>query len=545
MREFTLSPDGSALAFIANEQLGKTALWLRYFDTAEAERMPGSDGASFPFWAPDSRSLGFFSKGKLRRIDLSTKTSQTLADAPNGRGADWSEDGTILFTPEGLDVLYAVPATGGTVTPVTQLHTDDEFPEEATHRFPHFVAGTETFTYVAQDPAATIGSASAFIASLQAPNVRKRIVMGLTEVYAPPGYLLFVREGTLIAQPFDAGRLELRGKAYPLATDILVYYPNTGRTSFSVSNTGILAYRSIASPQSHLAWYDRSGNRLESITEDGATYIAPSLSPSGRRLAYVSGDEVAQLWIRDLERNTNSRLVSTEFRLSTPRWLSDDTLVYVHDGSVYRQRIDRTDARETLWAKPEEEAGDAPGVIMFVECHDASLLILQSWDSSTDWDLWTLRPNDDAQPQVLVRKERRQRNPSLSPDGKWVAYASAEPGQFEIYVQNVDDPGQTRVVSSNGGQAPKWSPDGRELYYLSPDFDLMAVRISTEDGLSAGTAHRLFRAPFGAADVFGNVGATPELVSVRDGRFLFNVGINAAAVQRVDIVLNWDAELQP
>jgi Tol biopolymer transport system component len=547
MREFKLSPDGTALAFVATGKLGTAHLYLRRFDAAEPELLPNTADASLPFWSPDGRELGFFQGGKMRRLDLGTRTTQTVADATNGRGADWSEDGTILFTPEGLDVLYNVPAEGGPVTPVTRLRPDESFPGEATHRFPHFLPDGRNFIYVTQDPEATIGTARSYLASLDAPDDRRPIVTGLSEVYAPPGFLLFVREQTLLAQSFDEKRLELSGTPHALATNISNAYPNTGGTSFSVSDNGILAYRSIEVPRTELAWYDRAGNRLETLTESAETRIAPSLSPDGDRLAYLCcvGSETGELWVEDLLRGTKSRLTTAQegIRISSPRWVSDDALVYILAGELFRQRVDRNDPPDPVWTKFDREAGDLPQVVMHGEYGDGSLIVLQNWDSDTDWDLWTLRPGEAARPELLVRRPGQQQNPSLSPDGAWIAYESDDSGLFEIHVQSVDDPANNRVVSSGGGQRPHWSPDGRAIFYVSPDFDLMEVSFRPETGQTTGAPEPLFQAPSGAVDFFWNPDLTPDLIAVREGRFLFNAALEGEVVQAVQIVLNWEAEL--
>ena len=546
MSEFVLSPDGTALAFVAIEKRGVNQLWLRRFDAAEPERIPNADGLSYPFWSPDGASLGFFQDGKLRRLDLATRTTQTLADAPNGRGAAWSEDGRILFTPEGLDVLYSVPAAGGPATPLTRLHIDDSFPEEATHRFPHFIAGTESFTYVTQDPEATFHTARSYLSSLVAPDVREPIVTGLTEVYAPPGYLLFVREQTLIAQPFDEDRMQLSGAATALATHISNAYPNTGSASFSVSNNGVLAYRSFDSPETEIVWYDRSGQRLETLT-DSETYFVPSLSPDGRRLAYLrTSSDTRELWVEDLDRNATSRLATAEegVRINSPRWVSDDALVYVLADGVYRKQVDRNDPPAVIWSASQSKADDKPMVLMGGEYGDGSLMILANWDGETDSDLWTFRPGEDTDPEVFVRIPGDQRDPSLSPDGSWVLYASNETGRFEVYVHSIDDLGKRRVVSSDGGQMPIWSPDGSEIYYVEPNFDLMAVPFRSRDGVASGTPRRLFTTRPAAVDLFWNLNPRTDLLVARGDRFLFNCAVDAAASQRVEIVLNWDAELE-
>jgi serine/threonine-protein kinase len=438
-------------------------------------------------------------------------------------------------------VLYTVPAEGGAATPLTRLRSDESFPTEATHRFPQIIPGTESFIYVTQDPEATYNTARSYLTTLSAPDDRKQIVRGLTEVYAPPGYLVFVREQTLIAQPFDEGRMELTGAATALATHISNSYPNTGRASFSVSNNGVLAYRSVEPPEAELVWFDRTGQRLENLGEVG-TYLTPSLSPSGRRLAFVRrSSDTTEIWVEDLERNATSRVAQAGegTRVNTPRWVSDDTVVYLMADGVYQKRVDRNDPPTALWSASESSADDKPAVLLGGDYGDGSLMVFANWDGQTDFDLWTFRPGVDSDPRVLVRIPGQQQNPSLSPDGAWVLYSSDETGRFEIYLHSLDDLGERRVVSSGGGQMPRWSPDGREIYYVDPDFDLMAVSFQTQGGIVTGNPRRLFTAPQAAADLLANLNPSTDLMSALGDRFLFNCAVDAEASQRVEIVLNW------
>jgi dipeptidyl aminopeptidase/acylaminoacyl peptidase len=438
-----------------------------------------------------------------------------------------------------MDALYAVPAGGGAVKPVTEVA--DSMQGQLSHRTPHFLPGSREFTYLTQDGAGRVNES--YFASLDAPQATKPLLSELSEVAAPPGYLLFVREATLIAQPFDAKRLELTGSAFPLAKGISNSYPRTGFASFSVSDTGVLAYRSLERPSTELVWYDRRGERMETIAP-ADQYFDVDLSPDGHGLTFLRGqstNSTRELWVRELDRGTSSRLASGS--LSSPRWSPDGrSLFYVGEPSVYRQRVDRADSREPVLA-PEENPGHGPDVILALASRK-NVLILQNWDSSTDSDLWMLETHAGARPKIVVKAPGYQGDPSISPDGKWVAYASNESGRFEVYLQNILDPNQKRVVSTQGGLAPAWNEDGSEVYYLSPHFDLTAVEVDLERGIVVGTPRRLFHAPPGVSDLFGTIELSPELVSCRGGRFLFNVTIDAAASQKITVVLNWPVRVR-
>jgi Tol biopolymer transport system component len=338
----------------------------------------------------------------------------------------------------------------------------------------------------------------------------------------------------------------LTGLATALATHISRSYPNTGRASFSVSNNGVLAYRSVVPPEAELVWFDRSGQRLE-VLGDVGTYVTPSLSPSGRRLAYLRrSTDLTEVWVEDLERSATSRIATASegTRINTPRWVSDDTLVYMMADGLYRKRVDRNDPPILIWSASESSADDKPAVLLGGDYGDGSLMILTNWDGQTDFDLWTFRPGVDPDPKPLVRTPGQQQDPSLSPDGAWVLYSSEETGRFEVYLHSVDDLGERRVVSSGGGQMPKWSPDGSEIYYVDPDFNLMAVSFETQGSVATGNPRRLFTAPQAAADLLSNLNPSTDLMAALGDRFLFNSAIDAAASQRVEIVLNWIAEIE-
>jgi Tol biopolymer transport system component len=536
--EFSVSPDGHSVVFVATARQGTRQLWLRPLDADEPWPLPGTEGAWFPFWSPDSRSIGFFARGSLRRIDLAAETTKVIADAPNGRGGAWSPNGTILFTPEGEDRLYTVPDTGGESKVLTTLDAG-----ESTHRFPHFLPDGRRFIYLAQGPGGT--PSHSYVAALDAPDDRERLFDSASEAYPPSGYLLLVRDRVLVARRFDHKSLEPRAEPVPLAYGVVDGYPRNGRGSFSVSTNGVLVYRSIPIPDAQLVWFDRSGERLETISPPGE-YLSPVLSPQGRRVAFVrreppmTGDR--ELWIADVERGANARFATDLGESVSATWSPDGAgLVFVANRAIQRKLLGRADEPETLMlAQP---AGDPsvpswPGRLTLAP--DGTFLIFENWDSSTDWDIWMLPLDGDLVPRPLVKVEGQQLGSQISPDGRFLAYESDESGVREVFVQSLDSSGAKWIVSTSGGTSPHWGPGGDELFYLAPDGRLMAVEIRTAGDLEFGSPVALFDAPPGLAGSYTDMSVVPQLVSCDGRRFLFVVPTGTPEVPAMNVVVNWE-----
>jgi dipeptidyl aminopeptidase/acylaminoacyl peptidase len=509
-------------------------LWLRHRDRLDPEKLAETDGAQFPFWSPDSRSIGFFAAGRLRRLDLDGGAVRTLAEAPNGRGGAWSPRGVILFAPEGLSGLYQVPAAGGEPVPVTTLEADSLLEGERSHRFPHFLPDGDHFTYVSQTP--SIGGGTSFLSSLSDPSRRSVISRELGEVYPVPGQLLVVREGTLLARPFDLGARRLTGEGVALASKIAVNLPVTGRSTYSVSQNGVLAHRRFEVLPSRLVWYDRYGRPQEELLAAGR-YSHPAVSPGLLRVAFLrEGD----LWIRDLRRGSESRLVQDQDRVSSPHWISDDELLYVREQGVYTQRVDRTAEPELVLASDRRQPDGTPMLVLSAYARPGCPVVLLNWDSRTNLDIWVLE--EDGEPAPLSRAQGNQYRPAASPDGRWLAYESAESGRGEIVLQGLVDRDMRRVVSSGGGTWPRWSADGRELYFLDGEDQLMVVEVEAGEELRAGVPEALFVAPIGVPDMELSTMATPQLLRVDDEGFLFMEGVGGSDLGWISVDWNWNRQ---
>ncbi|HEY3171978.1 MAG TPA: protein kinase [Thermoanaerobaculia bacterium] len=537
-----VSPDGQQVAFVAQRSEGARQLWLRAFDALEARPLAGTDGASKPFWSPDSRFLGFFAGGKLKRIAVSGGSPQTLCDAPSGRGGTWNRDGVILFVPSFGDRVHRVAASGGTASPVTRI---DESRGEFGHTWPFFLPDGRHFLYVsyAARAARPEDASSVFLGSLDS-NERRLLFHARSNVaYVPlsagasQGHLLFWQSGALVARPFDAKRLRLTGEAFPVAEQ-LRFLGASGAAIFSVSETGVLAYQSSPRGElSQLTWFDRSGKRLESVGP-AADYFHPRLSHDGRRIAVALIDPqtaYSDIWIHDLARRVSTRLTFGPGVNIFPIWSPDDKwLVFASNRKgpldLYQRAASGTGQDEILLSSattsrfPTDWSG-ATGLIAF-------------FTTVPKADIWTLSVAERKATPFLATPFQ-EGSPQFSPDGRWMAYGSTESGTVEIFVQAFPASGGKWQISTAGGSYPRWRRDGKELYYIAPDNTLMAVEIATGSRFGAGTPKPLFRASIKSFDIGFQYDVSPD-----GSRFLINTLAEDAQTSSITVVQNWTAELK-
>jgi len=529
-----LSPDGRYLAFNATDTEGKTRIWVRPFNALSAQPLPGTDGAARPFWSPDSRFLGFMADGKLMKIEVSGGPAQKICDAPTGADGSWSEEGVILFDGRATDPIYRVSASGG--VPAVAVKADPSR-NEAAVGWPEFLPGGKRFLYLAmaqkaEDNAYRVGS----IDSIETQPLASAPTQ---VVYAPPGYLLFVRDRTLVAQPFDAGALETTGEPIPLADHIGTDSVGIGR--FSVSRDGTLAYRAGDSG-SRLVWVDRSGREVETLGDSGE-YESPALSADGRRLAFSQSDTRSarpDIWIRDLARGINSRFTFGTASNNDPIWSPD--------GSTIVFRSDRG-GQSGLYEKPSSGQGEerlflkTEGFSITTDWsrdgkHIAFQELGQQADQSRNWDAWVVPTAGDRKPVPIVNGPFNETNPMFSPDGRFVAYVSDESGRSEIYVLSFPAASGKWQVSNTGGFDPKWRADGKELIYRAADQKLMAVDIQTGQQFQAGIPRPLF-----ISRVLPGATRNKYVTSADGQRFLFVSPAGRDALVPTTVVLNWHAEL--
>ncbi len=530
---FAISPDGLRIAFVASETSGKTLLWVRSLDAFTAQPLSGTEEAAFPFWSPDNRYIGFFAGGKLKRIEASGGPVRTLCTAAVPRGGSWNSDGVIIFEPTPNDPLYRVSAEGGEATPLTSLNTSRQ---EASHRWPHFLPDGRHFIYsVFGGPQ----SQGIYLTSIDAKESR-RLVEARESIaeYAEPGYLLFRRETTLVAQPFDAKKLQLSGEPIPVAEQV-GFEATTLQTYFSVSQTGVLVFSTGGAGKTQLTWLDRNGKEVGLIGPP-SNYIRPLLSPDGKRIAVDGPDSQGNRDISLIDLNGN--LTRFTFDPGTdlfPVWSPDGSrIVFSSDRDGPRNLYQKNAigaGKEELLLKTETNK------IAMDWSADGKYILFTVNDPKTKIDLWVFPLFGDQKPTPWLQTESNERLARFSPDGRWIAYISDESGVNEVYVQTFPGSEGKWQVSTNGGYFPTWRHDGKELFYVSSDKKMMAVEIKGEGAtFERGVSKALF-------DVRIPSFNTPQSqygVTADGQKFIVAAPVGETTSIPIDVVWNWTAVLK-
>jgi eukaryotic-like serine/threonine-protein kinase len=528
LTSIAVSPDGHYLVFVGLSE-GQHKLWLRPLDQIAARPFAGTEGAILPFWSPDSRSIGFFAEGKLKRIDIAGGRPQVLANTLHGGGGTWNREGVIVFAPAVGAPLYRVPAAGGEAVAVTQLNPQLQWH----HSYPQFLPDGRHFLFHSWGTESGI-----YLASLDSAEIR-RVIAAETAAYAPAGYLLYTRQGSLFAQRFNPASGELAVDMVQIA-DSLASIPASGIGRFSISETGMLAYRaSVGSGLRQLAWFDRAGKVVGKIgTPDNNDLRYPELSPDGRRVAVgrtVHGN--TDVWLSETARGVPIRFTfGAEFSVN-PVWSPDGNWIAFSSAiqgvpNIYRKASSGTGSDELLL---DSSLNDFP----LDWSSDGRFLLFARMDPKTGIDLWALPLDDERKPFPFVCTNFESDNGQFSPDGRWVAYQSNESGSVEVYVQPFPGPGGKWMISTGGGIAPRWRRDGKELFYIAPDSRLMAVPIrDTGQTLKAGTPVALFQVQI----VYGGTTVRQKhqyAVAPTGRRFLINVIADEATTSPIIIITNW------
>jgi len=527
-----LSPDGRHLAFAATTGQERK-LWVRDLDSLAARPLPGTEGVDDPFWSPDGRFMGFFAVGKLKTVDVTSGAVMTLCDAEQALGGAWSQRGTILFAPNRRGALLSVHSTGGAVTPATAL---DQASGEVSHRFPWFLPDGRHFLY--QSGTANFEKATIYLADLDSKNRHAVIDAHSNVVYTPPGYLLFVRDRTLMAQPFDASQGKTTGDSVPVADQIGIR-PNQFRGRFTASQNGVLVYAAdVGRPYVQLTWFDRSGNVAGKVGSP-AFQSDPAISPDGNTVAVDRFDPqtlLPDLWLYDLRRGTMTRFTFNSRANLLPAWSPDGshvafTSAKAGSGYVYQKAISG--------AASEEALDKTEGINKVVDdwSQDGRYIIEQVADPKTRQHIWVLPLFGDRKPFPYLQTEFNERAGRLSPNWQWLAYVSDETKRNEIYVQTFPIPGSKWQISTNGGSIPIWSRDGKELFYIGADQKLMAVEVVGGNKFKAGIPKPLFETHLGnGREIWFDVS--------KDGRFLMPIPVENAGPLPMTVVVNWTAGLK-
>jgi Tol biopolymer transport system component len=531
-----LSPDGRTLAFIATVD-AVTSLWVRPLDSLEARPLHGTEGVLNDYiWSSDSGSVAFVLEDRLQRLALAGGPPLTICKM-NGHleTGEWGPDGTILLASTREGVIYRVAASGGTPTPVTTKE-EGEF-----HSYPTFLPDGRSFLYMARR--SPIAKSAICLSSLDSPQLRRELLNTESQpYYSPPGYILFVREGTLMAQPFDARATRVRGEPVSLADDVL-YAGGTSYADFSVSTNSTLAFRRVPKLRTQLTWLDRTGRAQGTIGPPGP-YSQPALSPDGAHLAVVAEEGLGsnRIWLFDLQRGS-SRPLTEPGPYAGPLWSRAGRSIFVgtgfrgDPGELRRRAADGTGSEELLL---KAEGPVRPGDVS----PDGRVLAYMSVTARGGPDILALPLAGEKKASPLVQTAKGEGLSQFSPDGRWIAYASFEGPSIEVFVEAYPPSPGRYQVSAAGGTHPRWRPDGREIFYLAPDGTLMAVDVEpSPSAFRAGQARGLFKAPI---DMRGFALTTNYYVVGANGqRFLFASLLKAGAPPPVTVVLNWAAGRQP
>jgi len=503
-----ISPDGRMLAFVVGSvSRSESQLWVRSIDSLSSRRLEGGDGATLPFWSPDSTRIGFFTNSKLKTIAASGGRAEVLCDTPGPRGGAWNASGVIVFAPDAVGPLMKIPASGGAPTPATTLDTTRK---EIGHRFPTFLKDGRHFLYAALP--GKDGRFDILAGSLDDGSHTLVGSMDSAPVYAEPGWLLYARQGVLAAQRFDARTLTISGEAQLLPDEpISILDPATSFTagkSTSVSNTGTLAYFSAPSTNTVASWYDVLGRHVGDLSLPPGHYESATISPDGKYAIVVRSTSPAEsaLWLVDLARSSASPLTSGRGRNDTPLWSPDSKrIVFAADRDGPQDLFVKTIAD----ASPEQPLyrSDLPFKGPLSWTPDGASIVTTQLEPVTSQNIFLMSATGKGELKLLVRGPTRDNGAAVSPDGKWMAFTSDESGRFEVYMQAFPAPAGRLRVSKEGASLAWWTRDGRQLLFVGDDFHtLWRVDVDTRAGLTIGTPARI--ATFPPSIVW--VDATPD-----------------------------------
>jgi Tol biopolymer transport system component len=533
---FALSPDGRRLAYVATTPEGKSVLWVRPLDSLQPQPLAGTEAAAFPFWSPDSRFIGFFAGGKLKKIEASGGPPLTLCDAGAGRGGTWNREGVILFAPTINTPIHRVSAAGGTATPITAL---DASKSETSNRWPYFLPDGLHFLYVAGNSFTPKESPtnSILVGSLDSKETKLLFHTHANAIYAS-GHILFLRQNTLMAQPFDAKRLELTGDAFPLADPV---QEDEGRIlgTFSASENGILTYaEGTGGANRQLIWVDRGGKKLGELPGADA-YADLQISPDGKRLTFTLESSGADIWIYDIAREVKTRLTFGSASSQANR-----AGVWSPDGRWIAYTCQRP-TKFGLCLRPSDGSGNEEVILAgteqlrFPNGWSPDGKVLAYYESMQGvWGIWMLPLSGERKPYPFLQSQFSQFGARFSPDGKWLAYSSVESGRAEVYVVPFPGPGGKWQVSTGSGSWPRWRRDGKEIFYLSPDNKVMAAEVrAIGSSFEIGAVRALFE-----TRIYRPGGASFDVTA--DGqRFIIDYA-GEQPTAAITLVVNWSADVK-
>jgi len=540
--QIAVSPDGRHLAFTAAIG-GKVQLWVRGFDSIEARSLAGTQGAIFPFWSPDSRFIGFFADGRLKKIELTGGPVITLCEAPRFvTGGAWSRSGVILFG-QGQVGLSRVSATGGEVTQVT---TFDRARQETSHRYPTFLPDGHHFLYAINGGQKE--NRGVYLGSLDG-KVKRRLLDELTAIKylaAVPGdgaggsgWLIFGRDGSLLARPFDTNQMEFTGEPFSLSDKVGSDPVNINYFTFSVSDNGVLVFDPSLKRQRHpYRWVDRRGQAINSL-DAPAGIRHPWLSPDEKRFIadrYDPQITTSDLWLCDVSGSNPTRFTFNPAADINPVWSPDGSrIVWAsgRDGGVTNlyQKAASLNGEDALLLKSDRAKYPTDW------SQDGRFIIYRQEDPKTKSDVWFLPVTGSGEAFPVLQTDANEISGTLSPDGRWLSYVSDVSGRYEVYVQSYPGGGGKRQVSNGGGAHPRWRQDGRELFYYAGDGKLMAAPVRSGVSFEVGAAVPLFEFRSGTVhEIFA-----PYAVTADGQRFLINTVVETEPNAPLTVWVNWTA----
>jgi serine/threonine protein kinase len=523
-----VSPDGSKIAFTALDENGRTRVFIRRLDAGKAHALSGTEGAQYPFWAPDSRWLGFFTQPDdvLRKIDTNGGPPITLCSASNGKGGSWNSDGVIVFSADASSGLSRVPASGGEPVELTVRDTD----RHNSHRFPWFLPDGRHFLFVGRGVA---GEESTIMVGSLDGGEPVTLINNESQVIYASGHILFVRDQTLMAQGFDPDSLTMTGEAFPVAEDVLVV-PGASLAVFGASANGVLTFQTgSAIAETTLEWRDRSG-RSEGSLGDAALYRLARISPDERHVVVQVVDVESgtqDLWVYEVDRGIRTRFTFDPLADVSPVWSPDGETVYFSSNrggkfDIYRKPLSGVGEAELVAefernAFPESVSPDGRFLTVLAEGQDSA-------------DTWTVDLQKQAEASVFRQTEFNEGGAVISPDGRWVAYHSDEGGDFAVFVTTFPKESRKWQVSTAQGVYPEWRDDGREIVYTDYNGMLHAVKVDPSGAtFNVGEAEALFAIePPDQGGSFFSLSADAE-------RILVIPGVTQQANTLLNLVVNW------
>ena len=529
----TISPNGTYIAFVAMDKSGTKRIWVRTLSESTSKQLGGSEGGIYPFWSPDEKWVAFFADGKLKKAPVNGGPVMALADAPRARGGTWNESGMIIFAPATQSSLFEVPANGGATKEITKI----QMGVHTTHRWPVWLPGGKKFLYLAtsHEHEGASDRNGIYVATPDGKETRF-LLPADANVVVTPDHLLFVQNGNLMAQDFDADRAELKGDPVPVAESV-IRNSGTWRAAFDASKNGILVFQAGSSAiGSQLVWLSHESKPPVQLGET-AIFHEMKLSPDGHRLAVALGDPSSALWVYDVARGVRTRL-TFQGSVVTPVWSPDGRQVafcarksgpldvYVKDAGGYGKE-------EVLVADNQDKA-------LSDWSPDGRYLMYTATPGTLANSIWMLPLFGDHKPQLFMQAgaEAYLMGGWFSPDGKWVAYTSRESGRSEVYVTNFPQPSGKWQISTAGGNQPRWRHDGKALLYMGIDRTLMEASITLRsDGVDAGTVQPYVKTNAITLRFGGAYDLAP------DGRVLVNSTVGEDT-RTITMVVNWAAALK-